>query len=363
MIKDRAQKALALRYAVGKRWFPQLELEVFPRTATGDSQKAITDIDLLASIPDEFDGYREVVIDCKSGKRESPIARALWVRGLMDHVSATRGLCILDKERIENDHRYSAACLSVTLVASDEFSKYAAATGSRMDANDSNVGSIELWERFLEIKTRRFVLAGTIEFSTAEYWSCDTPAEGCRKVIGEAMRIKPELDPAKQDHMAVVFDLCSLFAHSLAKIVARLFASYLQPANRDDLSKALLNLLYGGHENYEHLNSLKNMILPNASNAKPLTLPDWERLLQLVRQALDSPTELPYAALILREVGWGFLRTDANQKFAAVLCAEKRQAAKLALLATNYLTKATKLPDEFVTASEQLLLELQQPPA
>ncbi len=95
MIKDRAQKATALRYIVAKRWFPQLEIDVLPKISTSTKNKLITDIDVLGSVPDEFLGYRAFLFDCKSGKNESPINRTLWLRGLMDRVHATRGLLIL----------------------------------------------------------------------------------------------------------------------------------------------------------------------------------------------------------------------------------------------------------------------------
>jgi hypothetical protein len=58
------------------------------------------------------------------------------------------------------------------------------------------------------------------------------------------------VDPAKREHICLVLDLSALFMHSLSRLVAKLFASYLQPNNRDDLSEALLHLLYGGRDNY-----------------------------------------------------------------------------------------------------------------
>ena len=362
MIKDRGQKSLALKYAVGKRWFPQLEVDVLPKLVTTASQKALTDVDVLASIPDEFEGYRTVVIDCKTSKKESPIARALWVRGLMDQIGATRGLCVLDKDSIESDHRYCAAQFGVVLLAQDEFPRYAEATGSRLDSWQSNCASIDLWERFVEIGRNYFVLAPTVEFITSQYWTCRSDSEACRKVVAETVRVRPEVDPAKPEHIALVFDLAALFAHSLSKIVAKVFASYLQPKNRDELSGALLTLLYGGRENYEHLNSLKGMIKGTASGESPLTLPEWDRFLQLVRHGLDAPTELPHVALLIREVGWSFLNKGEQLGFAAILAQEKRQAAKLALLIVEYVTKAAKLPPEFGATSTRLLLDLQQPP-
>jgi hypothetical protein len=190
-------------------------------------------------------------------------------------------------------------------------------------------------------------------------------SEACRKTIAEAMRVRPEVDPSKREHLSLVFDLAALFMHSLSKVVAKLFASYLQPDNRDDLSDALLTLLYGGRENYEHLNTLKRLVATSSSgaqNGKPLTLPEWDRFVQLVRHGLDSPIELPHAALLLRELAWSFLADKQTLAFASLLSAEKRQAAKMALLGAEYISHAGKLPPEFAALATKTLLELQQPP-
>jgi hypothetical protein len=365
MIQDRGLKARVLRYAVAKRWFPQLELDVLPRMATSEGLKPLTDIDVMASIPDEFDGYRFLVVDCKSGKRESPITRALWLRGVMDHFRATRGLCVLVKEKIEPDHRYNAAQIGVLLLAEDEFERYALATGAKGDSSSSCVAQIDLWERFVDIGKRYKTLTESIQFSTSGYWMCSSESEACRRTISEAVRIRPEVDPAKRDHVSLILDLSALFMHSLSRLVAKLFASYLQPDNRDELSHALLTLLYGGRENYEHLNALKKLIAaasPNVQNGKSLTLPDWDRFLQLVRHGLDSPIELPHAALLLRELAWSFLVEKPSLAFAKILSGENRQAAKMALLGAEYISYAGKLPPEFGAIATKTLLDLQQLP-
>jgi hypothetical protein len=365
MIQDRGLKARVLRYATGKRWFPQLEVDVLPRTATAAKDRPLTDVDVLAAIPDEFDGYRLLLFDCKTKKKESPISRALWLRGVMDHLNATRGICVLVTERIEPDHRFNASQFGVVLVTEEEFAKYSEATGSRSDSSTAHVTNIELWDRFFEIKTKYRGLADTVDFSTSTYWMTRSDSEACRKTIGEAVRIRPEVDPSKKEHLALFFDLSALFMHSLARLVARVFASYLQPESRDELSDALLTLLYGGRDHYEHLTSLKKLVAaasPGVQNGK-LTLPEWDRFLQLVRHGLDAPFELPYAPLLLREIAWTHLAETNNLSFANLLALEKRQAAKMALLGAEYISRAGKLPPEFTTIASDVLINLQQLPS
>src|SRR3954470_11212187 len=120
-MQDRAQKGEVLRYAVAKRWLPQLELDVSTYITIAKSPTNITDIDVYASVPDDFQGFRSVVVDCKTKKGESPISRAMWQKGLMERLGADRGVCILRIPKIEADHRYTAAELGVTLLTEAEF--------------------------------------------------------------------------------------------------------------------------------------------------------------------------------------------------------------------------------------------------
>src|SRR5258708_28410936 len=267
-------------------------------------------------MPDEFEGFRTLLLDCTT-KKDSPITRALWLRGLMDQLGATRGLCVVGNDRIERDHRYNAAQLGVVLLTGDDLTKYIAATSNGPTDNRSNLADIELWERFFRIGEKYRALNQAVEFSSSRYWMIRSDSEACRKTITWAMRIRPEIDPTKAEHVALVLDLAALFMHSLAKIVAKIFASYLQPKHRDDLSEALLTFLYGGSDNYEHLNSLKTLIgaQGGVQGERSLKLPEWARVLHLVRHALASPTEFPHAALLLREIAWSNLAEKRDLAF------------------------------------------------
>ena len=371
MIRDRRQKADVLRYLVAKRWFPQLELEVLPATATSKENFLVTDIDVLGSIPDELEGFRTCLFDCKTGRRESPISRALWLRGLMDRVRAERGFCLLDKN-VERDHRLTAADLKVMLLTEQEFPAFARATDGIWRNGDSHLAEITNWERYFELHKQFPGLAQAIKFSRSEFWTSETAGEACRRSIACLKTIRSELDPAKSVHVAVVGDLLALFLHALSRVVSRLFSSYLQLEKREDLAEALLFLVYGGRNSYEFVNSLHNLIrrsrLGDAEPIDDLTLPEWGRLVQLVRQMLDAPRQALHAPLIAREVAWTYLtpqRNDAPDRrphYAAFLAIDSPQAAKFCFFAAEYLLKAARLPPEFGDLLGQTFLDLQPLP-
>lgn len=364
MIKDRSQKEKALKYALSKDWFPQLEVNVSTHLSTSEKPVIITDIDLLASMPDDFSGYRLLIFDCKTGQRISPINRALWQKGLISRVAAERGICILGKIAIEDDHRYTASQLGINLISETEFDDFAKATSSRYDEQLGNLANIDVWDQYFSIPTAYNKLTSAIAFSRSGYWMAENEADACRKTLMLLLELKPELNPETREHIVVVGDIISLFMHSLAVIVSKIFSQYLQPKKREDLSNALLYLIYGGRDSYQMRNRLRQMMLESRGNAKvdtALTLPEWDSFVQMIRQTLDSPVELNKTPLILREIAWSYLCGSSERGFAAYLASMYPQAARFAVLGLGYVCKAIQLPPEFNEVLTAELMGIQTP--
>jgi hypothetical protein len=340
-----------------------MELEVAATDGLAEKSANVTDLDVFASIPDPFTGFKSVVFDCKTKAKESPVNRALWLIGVMGRVDADQGFCILKKGGAINvDHRLMAGKRGVILVSEDEFELYAKTMSGTADISASHVAQMNCWERFNEISARFPKLRDGIVFCRAGYWMIEDAAEACRKTIAMLRALSVELDPAQTTHTALFFDLCALFARSLALIVSQLFASYLHPSSASDLSEALLIMLYGGREAYQHRNELYRMVKTareSESLVPDLSLPEWDRFLRLARQLLDAPVAVQNVPLILREVGFAFMNGTYDAPFAAYLCAKSPQAARFSVLVTDYLAKAARLPPEFGKQSDESLIRLQ----
>ena len=403
MIQDREQKKAALRYAVAKRWFPQLELEVSTYITLSRTPTNITDIDVFAAVPDEFVGFRSIVIDCKTRKGESPINRAMWQKGLIARLGADGGICVLRVPKIVADHRYTAAQFGVALVTESEFEAFASATAPLYKLPIGAIANLDLWEKYFAIAKQFPALAQAIQFSRSSYWMSDGPAEACIRTIFLLTALRPELDPDRPEHLTVVADIAALFLHSLARIVVKIFAAYLQPGSREELSTALLLFLYGGRNSYDHLNRIRRMLAqpkarsadreastgelfaPDESqetprDAKPandqpvpfgqrdLSLPEWSRFVELVRQMLDAPIEVNRSPLLMREIGWSALGgvreiADGVSSFSRDLALASPQGARFAVLGLTYLCRAAALPREFIdTLGGRLLAAQVKPP-
>jgi hypothetical protein len=361
-MRDRDQKQKALQLSVANRWFPQLEVDVEPGRSLSTDAPFVTDLDVLSSIPDPFTGFRSIVFDCKTGPRESPVNRSLWLIGVLQRLQADHGFCILKRNSIELDHRLMATRMRVILLTEEEFDLYARTMTPEYALPLGAVAELTAWESFFAIPARFPKLVSGVKFIRSGYWMVDDAAEACRKTLHALRSLHPEFDPAKREQVALFFDFCSLFARSLAIVAAQLFKAYLQPKNQSSLSDALLVMLYGGRDAYDHRNELFRFVKSKAAEQPPqdLSLPEWERFLQLARQLLDAPTEVQRVPLILREVGFSFLSDKPSFSFAQELCQETAQGARFALMIADYLCRATKLPPEFIKIADDTLLPLQR---
>jgi hypothetical protein len=362
MMKDREQKAKALRFSVSNRWLPQLEVDVQPARWVREAAPIATDLDVFSSIPDHFVGYRTVVFDCKTKARESAVNRAFWLSGVLQRLNSHQGFCILRKDAIELDHRLLATRLNVVLLAEDEFELYVRATTDNYSESVGHVGDINDWEYYFSIPSRFPKLGAGLAFLRSEYWMLDDPAEACRKTLGAIRSIHAEFDPAHPEHIALVLDFCAIFARSLAIVVTQIFKAYLHPTTQTDLSDALLMMLYGGRDAYSHRNELyKRAKSAGAAelSSLDLSLPEWDRFLLLARQLLDAPAAAQRVPLILKEAGFAFLRATPDQSFTKQLCKESPQAARFALLIADYVCKASRIPNEFRRIIDNVLLPLQ----
>ncbi|MBK7550593.1 MAG: hypothetical protein IPI61_02420 [Syntrophaceae bacterium] len=364
MIKDREQKAKILRYCAAKEWFPQLEVGLQPIGALKKISPLVTDLDVVASIQDDFEGVKNIVFDCKTKSKESPVNRALWLRGVLDRFKAGQGFCILRRGSfIELDHRLSANKFGIILLSEDEFDLFADVTSRNYKKAKGHICSIDAWDMYLDIGVKYTKLQPVILFNRSGYWMIEDAAEACRKTLSALISARPELDPSKVVHSALILDLAALFSRSLAIILYNIFKAYLHPGKESDLSDALRMMLYGGRDAYDYRNTLYKKYLQSQRGdqfaAVDLSMPEWDRFIQLIRQLLDSPTDAPRIPLILRELSFAYMVNSSDYEYARQLCSKSPQAARFAVLVVDYLCRAGKLPPEFQKIIEGTLLSIQ----
>lgn len=348
MLKDRAQKSSALRFAVRKRWLPQLEVDVEPSQRTERTKYLLTDIDVLAIASSPMGPHSKFVFDCKSGARESAISRAFWLHGVMARSRATRGFVILnDRVGISRDHRLSSSDLGVTLLRESEMEPFATSLGSSISPLDSCAANIEAWEEFLEIKAKYPNLVDYLEFTRSTYWMAKGAGEQCRKLVGKLRRIRAEIDPGKREHLAIFGDALCLFLHAVSEMAIDLFMLLLRPSSKEECSDAVLAVLYGGYDNLEAAQKIRRIAL-GAEEEDPVSIfPDMPRFEHLVLEILQAPQQALPAALMARELAFRNLMGTPETATSREIASEYPYVSKFIFLAVSYLVKALRLPPEF----------------
>lgn len=360
MLKDRAQKATALKLCVSKGWLAQLEVEIEPSRSFDKSRALLTDLDVLAIAPAPIGGHSRIVFDCKSGVRESAIGRAFWLHGVMSRFSIAHGFIILnDKVAIHRDHRVSAADIAISLVHENEVGDLAKGMGASVTIEDTATTNLDAWETLLSIPKKYPKLEGYCRFSRSGYWMIKDHGEQCRKTIGRLRAIHGELDPAKVEHLAVFGDALCLFLLSLSELSTRLFLLLLRPASRDEFSSSLMSLVYGGFDNLEMAQRLRKLAAGAEAETAVSIFPEIEKFEHLVRELLQVPQQALTASILARELCLSSLVGTGVNRYQRELCAAAPYASKYLFLASDYLRRAVRAPPEFCSHFSDIAFGMQ----
>jgi hypothetical protein len=340
-----------------------MEVDIFFKEGVSKSRKLITDIDVIGLCPSPFGTLSTVLGDCKTLKSQSPITRALWMKGLMELLGATQGIIVLQKDNIENDHKLAANELHVALLSDKDFDTYVKSTSKNFRDVQSALILGDNWDIYFGISAKFPALKDACEYSKSGFWNEKNSHVRLRHSIAAIRTVKSELNPANPLHIALLLDLISLFAISLNEIVSSVFKQYLVPLDKDQLSEDLRVLIWGGAENYSYWSKLRNIITQLGGHAESeLSLPEWNVFLQLIRNCLEEPFSTAFVPLILKEIAFEYLSDEILRTtftYSKELATQNLHAAKFGILIVEYLCKATKIPPEFSEIIVKRLLEIQ----
>jgi len=113
-----------IKYFISKDYYPHMEVNILSKQRISKERKLVTDVDVVG-LYSNASGQMEMILgDCKTLSGQSPIARTLWLKGLMSYTGANSGMIILSKA-IEKEHQLTASDLSIQLLSDNDFKVYA----------------------------------------------------------------------------------------------------------------------------------------------------------------------------------------------------------------------------------------------
>jgi hypothetical protein len=357
-MKDRPLKDLLLRHFTAQRAFAQPEVDVYFASGIAGQPRMITDVDVFALLPRlESYGYDRILCDCRAKKDQSPIERALWLRGLMHLVDADSGYVLVDVERVEADHKLAASQMGITLLARGEFKAFDRARIYPAGSADVEISTADI-ERLTGVSKRFPRLEPLIDYAYRRAWQGRDFGWRIRGMIRSMHDASRELDPDRPDHVALVLDAAAGFAVAIAEAAGVIFHQYLRPDAKSVLVDALRVLLWGGRENYQFLKNVRNrMARSSTSENAELDLPDWDFFVsQLIPELLERPAAALIVPWILRRIALDVLR---GKRPTSPVTKKDVIALKFAMLSTEYICSAGHLPRALVDQVVGILVRVQ----
>jgi hypothetical protein len=351
-VKDRILKELVLRHFWTQRCFVQPEVDIRFGAGISADTKMITDVDVFVLRPHPDLYFERVLADCRTLRAQSPIARVLWLRGLMEFVASRTGLLLLGAAtRIEQDHKLAANRIGIRLLREEEFGAYDRAVVYPEGSQRAAISLNEL--QSLKDLGKRFPrLEPLATYLYRDAWLEPGFGELIRHMIGHVRTASREFDPGKREHLALFCDAAAIFAIGVAECGGQVFHQYLQPRDKEALSESLKLLVWGGREQYQFYQTLRKKAL----ELPPLDLPEWNEFLQLMRNVLERPAAAFDVPWLLRRLALDTMRGWEPMKYVRK---SDVGALRLAMLTFDYLAKATGLPKDGRTQVDDILVRVQ----
>lgn len=345
-MKDRNQKEMLYKHFRAQGWMAQIEVPIVTERGIKKKTPQVTDIDVLGIRPSAELRWHLVIGDCKTRGQVSPVNRVLWVRGLQQAMQASSSIVLLKRgewQQIERDHKLFADQLGVLLMQEEEFPTYDQSviypTGSA--AFEESVDVIEA------IRSRIGggfpPLRGLVQWLMSDAWAIIDHAILLRKLLGQIQKARGEIDPRRDDHLALIFEMASAFGIPFASLTGNVFRSHLKPNQRELLEDAVRIIIWGGREQYDFYNAVRQQLIAakGGDPGEQLAFPNWNEFLELLRNYLEVPHLAFKTPQLLRNVGMGVFTGAPADALSRV---DDRMLLHLALKLVVYVCRAAKLP-------------------
>ncbi len=364
MIKDRGQKKLAARYCAAQGITPFAEVIVRSATSVEESPVNITDIDVLGVEIAHFGAARRIIFDFKTANKQSGINRALWASGLRHLVLAEAGF-VIQAKGVPDTHRLAASTMGINIHTEDSFRRYATSLVPDFEKDLTYLDDMDRWDE-LVLVGRQFPQLADLAFFIGTQAALERSGpKGLRNGLSAIMRAAGELDPGKPVHRMLFGCSLSAFLLHSAMAVATLKDVFDFAMPKDGFEQRLRYFLWEGRENYELRLKLRRALSERGGTAgdanTEFDLPQWGRLVELMRGYLEAPEALAGLPLIAKEVAFRAAspspKSDADHRLRK-LFSNNNRARQFIFLAANYLVLASGLPKEFSRQLESAINDL-----
>jgi hypothetical protein len=375
--KDVLQKERLAKLFWSWGYLTHFNVKLFDPRSAGGVREQLTDVDVLGHKVSPNLHEERVCGDCRTLKGMSSINRAFWQRGVMDYLRISRGYIVVRKPATES-HKQTARELGITLLDDQTFDIYCSKLGLLPGLDTMNMFKRKSWDYFQSNIPSYQSLASLLSYWDYSYWT-DRPNRALRLTLMEVFGARDKLEEKQKHHCALVLDSATHFSSSILSMIAELFQIHSITDNKELLDDYLKAYIYGGREVYAHLNQItrklielkkdnqKTLYKENDTSERPtsLSLPEWDKFLQLYRTLLEAPAVAVEVPRILRFALFErILYNNESVGLRHAIPSITTHGVKLAADVITYFLSASQLLQKFgkgiITVLDELLLSLQK---
>lgn len=353
--KDRHQKELAIRYCLAQGMAPCLEVVVSSASDLSDSAEVLTDLDVLGLEFVTDGGLRRLVFDCKTANKMSAVNRAFWAAGVLNYTGCDEAFVILKNKAVYN-HRLSALTIGVDLHDERSFENLGSTRDIAFNKDNFYQSSIDRWNTVFDIFVKNswseelYIATRHIVPVSRQPWRV------FRKIVAEFRAARGQIDPVKDEHLAIFFDILSgvfILWSTMGRDIRRVYDPSMSKA---EFETALRYYIWGGKESYQ----IRQEIRQKTDGVVVQEFPAWDRLVSFAGVVIAAPQELFGCVNICREMS---IRTlsgvlpEPEKRLSSMLLSNKR-GRQFILAAVDYLINGCGLPkdlsDRVATSLEAL---------
>ena len=206
--KDRFQKELAVRFCLARGTVPFVEVVVRSSSDLSDTVEVLTDLDVVGIEATGDGSLRKTIFDCKTSNKLSSINRAFWAAGVKEYTRCNEAYVILRGKAVHN-HRISALAMNVDLHDEQSFKDLGKTLDEAFPADDCYQAALSRWNSVYDSYVKNGWSEPLFDLARNVVPLIQTPWSTFRKILAELRTIRGHFDPAKDEHLAIFFDVLS----------------------------------------------------------------------------------------------------------------------------------------------------------
>ena len=288
------------------------------------------------------------LFDCKTSK-DSPINRAVWSAGIVEHSSLDEAYVILKRSALPT-HKVTAEKKDIYLFDTDGFEQFMRFHGFDPTLTTSYLSDLVALDSAQDFVRENPVFAASYEWAVQRSPLERDSARAIRSILAKLIEISGELDPTRPAHRYLVAELAAAFCLHLQVAVSRLIRMVGASSDRSYLEEVTKYYLWGGYSNF-HAKKKMSQLVFNLDDDE-FALPAWSSFIKLVGVLIPSINSLRRVPVAARTLGLRCLtgKIEEYENYTSRLVLGDRKVSYVYMQVLRYLHEASRFPREFLAA-------------